>query len=272
MLKRFILVSVCILAAAGAHAAGTKAEKSLMPLAVGNRWEYSVSEFGVMSVGDGDKSKSVPTESNGTCIEEITGVKERRSNGDVVYEDKITTSVSKGTNSDAHESVMDNLLLRSKDGIFTVASKSSGMNGLLSDEWVNYNPPLVMYATGLKSGTKWKVGTAREGKLRMPMYAQVAGYETVTVPAGTFEDCAKIHITCSRVAGSMGEGVDQAEIKDGKSVTTVWVYPGVGVVKEDNIIQAKMEFPPDEKGDVLTMTGTQRKIKELQPGYRADSE
>ncbi len=265
-------ILILVLAANMANAADTTPEKGAVPLAVGNRWEYSVTQTGVMSVSEGDKSRSAQMSTTGTCVEEVTGVKERRPNGDVVYVDVLTTKMEKGINAAASESTVESLLMRSKDGIYILGSKSSGMDGLLSNQWVNYNPPLAMYGSGLKTGKKWKIGTVREGKLTMPMYAQVAGIESITVPAGTFDDCLKIHITCNKVRGTMGSGSDTAEITDGKSITTIWIAPGVGVVKEDNILQAKMEFPPDDKGRVFTMTGTQRKIKELQPGFRADAE
>ena len=266
------IILICILAAGMAHAADVKLDKGPVPLAVGNKWEYSVTQNGVMSVSDGEKSESTEIRSTGSCVEEITGVKERRPNGDVVYEDRQTTKTEKGINVEASGSTVESLLMKSKDGTYILGSKSTGMGGLLTGEWVRYNPPLVIYGSGLKAGKKWKIGTIREGKLTMPMYAQVAGTESVTVPAGTFDECVKLFITCNRVSGIMGSGNDTAEIKEGKSVTTVWLSPGVGVVKEDNILQAKMEFPADEQGRTFSMTGTQRKIKELQPGYKADSE
>lgn len=272
MLKRFTFILVGVLTASMAYAADAKSVPSAVPLAVGNRWEYSITQTGVMSVSEGEKSKSAQMSTSGTCVEEVTGVKERRPNGDVVYTDVLTTRMEKGINSAASESVVESQLMTSKSGVFILGSKSSGMDGLLSGQWVNYNPPLVMCSAGLKQGTKWKMGTVREGKLTMPMYAQVAGTESVTVPAGTFDDCLKVHITCNKVRGTMGSGNDTAEITDGKSITTIWIAPNVGVVKEDNILQAKMEFPPDEQGRVFTMLGTQRKIKELQPGFRAESE
>jgi hypothetical protein len=184
-----------------------------------------------MSISDGEHSKSAPTKSTGTSVEEIIGIKEKRPNGDTVYEERLVTTTRKGVNSDASESVTDSIVLNSRDGTYVLASKSSGMGGLMSGEWVNYSPPLVLYGSELSLGSKWKVGTARDGKLIMPLHAQVAGTETVTVPAGTFENCTKVHITCTKVTGTMGEGEDRAEVTGGKSITTIWIAPGVGVVK-----------------------------------------
>lgn len=265
-MKKLAVIVLCILAGSAVRAA-EQPSKSPMPLAVGNKWEYSVSQIGVMTMDDGENSRAAQTSSAGTCVEEVLAVKERRPNGDAVFEHRSTTNTQEGENSEAKESVMDSLLLTSKDGIFITASKSSGLDGLLTNEWVNYQPPLMIYRIGMKAGTKWNVGTVREGKLRMPMMAKVVGTESVTVPAGTFADCLKMYVTCSKVSGTMGSGEDKAEIKDGKSVTAVWVCPGIGVVKEDSILQAKMQFPPDETGRAFIMTGTHRKIKSLQPGY-----
>ena len=180
-MKKLAVIVLCILAGSAVRAA-EQPSKSPMPLAVGNKWEYSISQIGVMSINDGDDSKSTQTSSEGTCVEEVLAVKERRPNGDAVYEHRSTTNTQEGENSKAKESVMDSLLLTSKDGIFITASKSSGLNGLLSDEWVNYQPPLMIYGIGMKAGAKWTVGTVREGKLRMPMMAKVVGTESVTVP------------------------------------------------------------------------------------------
>lgn len=265
-MKNLAAITLCILAGSVVRAFEPPS-RSPMPLAVGNKWEYSISHIGVMTMDDGENSRAAQMSSEGTCVEEVLAVKERRPNGDAVFEHRSITNTQEGENSEARESVMDSLLLTSKDGIFITASKSSGLGGMLTDEWVSYQPPLMIYGPGMKAGAKWSVGTVREGKLRMPMMARAVGTESVTVPAGTFADCLKIYVTCSKVSGTMGSGDDKAEIKDGKSVTAVWVCPGIGVVKEDSILQAKMQFPPDETGRVFTMTGTQRKIKSLQPGY-----
>ena len=264
------LLLICILVTAAAQVA-QGAVSQWFPLAMGNKWEYSVREIGVMSISDGEHSQSLNTEAEGTCVEEVLSLKETRSDG-VVFEHRSTTKMQDSETSESHDSTIDSLMLSSKKGVFVLASKSSGTSGVLSGKWESYNPPLMIYGAEMKSGGKWNMGTVREDKLRMPMVARVAGRETITVPAGTFEDCFKVYILCNKVSGTMGEGEDQAEISDGRSVTTVWVYPGVGTVKEDTLLQAKMSFPPDEEGRVYTMTGTQRKTEELQPGYIVDSE
>jgi hypothetical protein len=244
-------------------ASAVAAEKSVLPLAVGNRWDYAVTQYGVMSSGEGKRSRSMEMASQGTCVEEVISIKEKRKDG-VVYEYRSITKTDAGLNTDPSEVIEDTLMLASDKGIAITASKASGMGDLFSNEWAKYDPPLISFAFGLKPGSKWKIGTVREGNLRMPMEAQVTGVETVTVPAGTFENCLKIYVTCSKVTGTMGSGADMATIKSGKSVNTVWMHPSVGVVKEQDILQAKMQFV---KGPL--MTGTQRKVKELLPGYRA---
>ncbi len=268
MHRLIFLISACILTAGYAQAA----EKSPMPLAVGNRWEYSVSEMGIMSFSDGKMLKSAQSGSRGSCVEEIIAISERRPNGDVVYEDRMVTKTEKGINTDAQESVVDSTLLKTKDGIFITAGKSKSDIGMLTGDQVEYDPPLVLFGTGLGTGKVWRMGTFKEGKLTLPMYSRVAGRESVTVPAGTFDNCVKMYVTCKEIAGFMGEGEDQAEVKRGTSVTTLWISPGIGTVKEDSILQATMEFPPDADGNLLTMTGTNRKIKELLPGYRVKTE
>ena len=267
-MRRTLLLALLLLGmAASIHAADTK---SVLPLAVGNRWEYSIYMVGVTSVGEGEDSQSAYTEGDGSCTEEVTAVNERRKNGDVVYEMRSTTNAAYETGADPKETITDTRLLASKAGIFMLASKANGLNGILTDEWQEYDPPLVLYGSDVKPGKKWKVGTIRDGGLTLPTQVSVAGKETVTVPAGTFKDCLKLHVICNKVAGSMGEGDDKVIIKSGKSLNTVWIYPGVGTVKEDTILQAKMLFPATDTRPELLMTGTQRKIRELQSRYKVD--
>ena len=242
----------------------TAAQKNVLPLAVGNRWEYSISEKGVMSSGEGKNSHSMEMSSVGTCVEEVVSIKEHRKDGPV-YEYRSVTKMDAGLNTEASEATDEELLLASDKGVFITATKASGLGGVLSNEWVRYDPPLLTLGSETKPGSKWKIGTIQDGDLRMPMEAQVAGTETVTVPAGTFENCVKIYVTCRKVTGTMGSGADLAIIKSGKSVDAIWMYPGVGVVKEEDILQTKMQF--GDGGPI--MTGTQRKVKELLPGYRS---
>ena len=268
MHRSLILILACIIVAPLIACAAD--DKNVMPLAVGNKWEYSVTEIGVTSIGEGENSRSMQTESDGICVEDVVSEKERRPNGDVVYKHRSTTNMEAGLHTEANELTVESYLMASKDGISVIASRVLGLDELLSTKWVEYNPPLMLFGTGISPGKKWQVGTVKEDKLRMPMTAQVAGYETVTVPAGTFKDCLKIYVTCGNVKGSTGSGKDKATIKSGSSLSTVWVFPSIGVVKESSIVQMKMEFLPDEHGPAALMTGTQRKTKELLPGYKVN--
>lgn len=241
----------------------------LIPLAVGNKWEYSLTQVGVMSISDGrGNAQSVGTESEGVCVEEVLSIKEVRPNGDTVYEYRSSTRTEAGINTEAEEQVEDSLVIAGKKGILVLASKVTVGSDLFTGEWEEYDPPLVMYDSGLAAGKKWKIGTIRQEDLRMPLEGYVHGRETVTVPAGTFTDCLKVYVTCSRLSGSMGFGEDKARVKSGKSVTVSWLAPGVGVVKEDTLLQAKMELSAE--GITIELMGTHREIRELQPGYQVE--
>jgi len=237
---------------------------TIPPLAVGNRWEYSVAKYGVMSFGEGEASRSAPMSAKGTCIEEVISVKEQRKDGPV-YEYRSTTKMEAGVRMKPSTLIEDMLMQASKSGILVLASKARDLGDKFSDEWEKYDPSLILYASDMKPGTKWKVGTVREDNLRMPMEAEVVGTESVTVPAGTFPNCLKLYVTCSRVTGTVGSGAELGTFKSGKSISTVWIDPDVGSVKEDLILQATMEFPNGPP-----MTATERKIKELLPGFRAE--
>lgn len=271
MHRRLASALVCALIAWAIAAAGVSADvKDLVPLAVGNRWEYSTYEFGVMTIGGAGDSQSIPTGGPGTYVEEVLSINEQRPNGDVVYLINSVTKTEEGLNSKAAGWTTDTLMLASKDGLFIVADRSWDDSEPPKTEWEKYDPPLVELPNDAAPGRKWKVGTVRNDDLRMPMTAQAAGYETVTVPAGTFENCLKLYTTSGRITGSVGLGDKEATIKRGRSVVIVWLYPGVGMVKETDILQIKMQFPPDESGQSLLVTTTNRRTLELQPGYRAE--
>jgi hypothetical protein len=270
MFKRLFPAMICCLAVSATLAMAAPEGNRSVPLSVGNKWEYAISSMGVMSIEDSEGSKSFPTKGKGHSTEEVTGVRERRANGDVVYEYQENTTLEPGDGSGTKHTVMESLLMDSRDGIFMLSSKVTGLGQVTSGKWVDYDPPLRMYGSGMVPGNKWYMGTIHEDDVTLPMTVTVDGKETVTVPAGSFKDCLKLYVSCDRVTGSMGEGEEKAEIEEGRSVSIVWLYPQVGVVKQVDIMQARMVFEPDQNGQVTTMIGTQRKTKELLPGYKVE--
>ncbi|HUV05145.1 MAG TPA: hypothetical protein VMX94_08555 [Armatimonadota bacterium] len=261
---------ICAVVAGTLLASDAPKSKPPIPYAVGNRWEYSVSETAFISFGEGESSRSVEMRAEGTSVVEIVSVKERRPNGDIVYLERETENTEAGLNTEAEETVIESFTLVSQKGIYCLSHRSSGPDGALSDNWIKYEPPLLDMPPDLAPGKKWKVGVLRDNGIRTPFEAQVMGHETITVPAGTFEKCLKICGTCTKVSGTVAFEEGKAAIKSGKIVVTMWVYPGVGIVKEDLVSQLKMAIKLDESGNALLITGTSRETTELQPGYKAD--
>lgn len=267
MKKTLVPISICLLAVCLVMPADAAKGADIIPYAVGNTWQYTVTEVGVMSFGEGMQSRSAETNSTGNCTVEVLEEKERRSNGDVVYLERDDETDEGGLNTGPENIVTESLTMISEKGLFGLGHRSSGPDGELDDEWVSYDPPLVLFPENIEVGKNWKMGTLREDNIRIPMAFQVLDSETVTVPAGTFENCMKICGTSAGISGTIGSGEDQAKIRKGMNIHTMWIYPGVGIVREQIISQIKMALRPSGSDATVMISGTRKKTKELQPGY-----
>ncbi len=77
---------------------------------------------------------------------------------------------------------------------------------------------------GVKSGTTWKIGCDDSYEIT----GIYRGLEDITVPAGTFEDCAKFEIVDKILENGAEMGVSTS--------TILWLGKGVGVVREEFIV------------------------------------
>lgn len=128
-----------------------------------------------------------------------------------------------------------------------------------------YSPPLFNFPADIKPGSKWRIGTIWEDKLRYTQEARCVGRETVETPAGTFEDCLKVVIMHGKVSGTMpAPSGEDVPMKSGKGVDTLWLAKGVGMVKEVDISQMTFDDPRMD-GAPIAMTTRQTTL--LMPGY-----
>ena len=267
MLKK--LIPALILVAAVITPAHAVDIRSVIPYTVGNRWEYSVTEMDITSFGEGISSKSTESFAKGNSVTEVVSIKEQRSNDEAVYLERETEKLNPVLNTQPSTIVSESLVMTSPKGFFSTAERSSDMDGNLRSKWQRYNPPLLAFNGDLTPGKAWEIGTAKEEGAVMPMKAQVLGIETVTVPAGTFKDCIKVCAYTGTITGGFELEGKRAEIRNGREIHTVWIYPGVGVVKEMLLSQIQMAVDLGNAPGFVIMTGTQRKISELKPGYIA---
>lgn len=262
-MRRTMIAVLLLVWAMPAHAA-----EQLIPLAEGNKWVYSVKEDGVMSFESEAGTKSSKTSSLGTVTEIIRLAPHEGPNGADAFLREIATDMKAGLNTQARQSASEELLLATENGIEMIGSRTSGLAGALSGEWQSYAPPLLLYRADAKQGTSWEVGIMREGDIRVQLDASVPRTQDVKVPAGLFKDCLEVCIGGRRVTGVMTLGKLRIPIKQGMQLTMVWIAKGVGVVKEDSLMQITIDLPGSEGGSPIAATTTKRKIKELQPGYK----
>ena len=102
-----------------------------------------------------------------------------------------------------------------------------------------------------EAGQTWEIfsyGDSGEGySLTFDMTGKFIGTETVTVPAGTFENCAKFEVNMRNMYSFTGEGFSESH--EWINTMTFWLATGVGPVKiteelrEDN---EEMDTSTDE--------------------------
>jgi len=230
------------------------------PYAVGDRWEYSGSTITVVSVGEGEQSRSQSFSSTGTQVTEIVSEKERRPNGDVVY---LVRTVEKytGDEPDAQEdeATSESLDLVSKRGSFTTAVRTVDESG---GDWRRYDPPLFNLPADPTPGKTWTVGTVWQDTIRFTDRGKIMARESLETPAGSFDDCLKVVLMHDSISGKMDlpDG-KSCPVKSGRGMMTAWLARGVGIVRQEEIEQ--LIFDPGDRPICITT----KSVSELLPGY-----
>jgi hypothetical protein len=257
------LVSAVILSTAGALQASKCGDYA--PRSVGDKREYSFAGTSITSFGEGEASDSTTTLLKGSRSSEVVSIKETRRNGDVVYLDRtVMKIVADEPGGESRETTAETLTLVSKRGYFTLAARDTETG---KAEWHEYDPPLLDLPADLSPGRKWKVGTIQQGTRRFDLLGQVVSRDSVETPAGKFTDCLKLLLTYTKTTGTIPlKHGGEISIKSGQGTTTLWYAKGVGIVREENLVQMKLESPAD--GEVQKVTLTQKLVTELLPGYK----
>jgi len=139
------------------------------------------------------------------------------------------------------------------------------------DDSVDIGRTLLEIRLPCMPGTSWRVGrmTYKDGFTLRPQ-SEAVGYETVQVPAGTFENCLKVNSTCPRgIEGYMEQNGERLEIISGDLEMTSWYYPLIGLVKETSRSSIRMRPEGQEEAAILRMdTTTATELTEYRLGRR----
>lgn len=125
-------------------------------------------------------------------------------------------------------------------GIYVLAQQALSS----SEPSINANPPYDLYRP-FEKGTKWeylsRISTEDTATIRATIQSDD---ETVTVPAGTFENCLKVVAQGEKVK-NLGDFMQDAKISQDE---ISWYCPGVGLVKS---ITKKASYEVDKNGEIL---------------------
>lgn len=152
----------------------------------------------------------------------ITRVIRTRGHGDRVYAQVVQTLLRKGADPQTSRFTV----IRTEEGMAIQVSTS--MEGLELS-------PLVYYLKGVAPQESWlaQKGSFRNSNGKTISYelrAELQGLETIRVPAGTFQDCARISYR-TRFA-EPGSGSDAELI--------FWVKPEIGIVKTRSLQEGQV--------------------------------
>lgn len=130
----------------------------------------------------------------------------------------------------------------SPTGLYTDANISTE-NG--EDSSVDVGRWVLNVRLPCEPGTSWRVGrlSYKDGFTMRPE-SQAVAYETVEVPAGTFEKCLKVASTCPNgIEGHLEQEGQTFEIVSGELAVTSWYAPKVGLTKE--VVSTTLRLRPE---------------------------
>jgi len=224
------LVLACCALLLGALVAPVAGSVEVIPCKAGNKWDYDcVKVLNARITFQGRTMATAKDASYGSATYEVASSDD--TGGEVLYdyhESRKLKSVSGDTES------MKLLLKISNDesGLQIHYSSEDKPHGRETDEQT-YDPPLSYYnESDAAAGRAWDVGIIRDGDTACPMTGRGAGRETVTVPAGTFENCLKVVYSSDEITGTMEMWDKTFSITSGRTRGVYWIAENVGVVKE----------------------------------------
>lgn len=223
--REFALLSIALLAASIARAES----ESMLPLSPGASWKYTTSKKTRISAGsevrEGSKAGTIEESVGGPSplsTEQQTVVQVKRR----IEERGVAPGVPVTVESTLH-------LSSSPNGVWVHRIDALGQS---SGE---FNPPRPVFTDPLNTAPTLSEG----GPMRTTMAIKEQVRQSVTVPAGKFNDAFRI-VAEGTVSGLMGP----VPIDSGTIRQIVWFVPGVGVVREDRILDLKLIAPNGSEG------------------------
>lgn len=254
------LTAVCITAGASAILlcsipSSAASLDEYVPLSVGDKCEYSMTESTAMTLVTAGRTKSTVTGKTGTVVDEVTGVQDEKYKDQTLFRVTVRMHFEMSPSGQVQETVSQSLLAKLPDGLRETASRDSTPQGTLKAVWDKYSPPQFLVKTDAKVGDEWNVGSRCSFGVTNVLRAKIVGFEAVEVPAGRFEKCLKIATWNTKTSGKsdLGDGLvvqpTGTTLKD-----TTWYAAGIGQVKEtivtDQTFTTKSPGKPSSDGTV----------------------
>lgn len=263
-MSRYRLWLFCLVGAAVGLAPCARADVSMIPTEPGNRWEFEVVKLLRARVAfQGRTMATLKDPASGSAVYEVVSVDSSASPPVYDYRETVDLLSTNG-NAETH-TVRINIVSEGSDiKILSTMRESPGDKDV---DRQSYDPPLLYYnAAAAAAGQSWDVGEMRDGDTSAPTTARGAGRETVTVPAGTFEDCLKVVYSSDTASGVIQMWDKTFTVTSGRSRGVYWIAEGVGVVKELEIATsvAQAEGPG---GRPISVEAASCTVSELKPGY-----
>ena len=231
-----------------------------LPLTAGNRWVYTSSTQAFTEVGG---TRLPLQDTRGTITVEIIGPSDQVATASnvMVQRSVLSESGTVGGQFNALNMVETWHLGWAGDWL-SLYQEDMQEDPTEDAKTQRYSPPLRLFKKTPKDGDSWDVGVQRAERLSLPTRARVSEFEDVTVPAGTFRQCAKLIVEVTDPRGQIESEGLVLNVRGGRIVSTRWLAPGVGVVKEELTMTMTLEL----MGNVLQMQRTHTQV--LQPGYQ----
>jgi hypothetical protein len=112
------------------------------------------------------------------------------------------------------------------------------------DPPVRYAPPLRMLPSDTP-GESWSAGMYREGATEVELRGEVVGVGKLVEAPGC-ERCLQVRYS-GVIRGKLPVYGGEATIESGKLVRTIWLRPGVGVVREVADVETELTLPDATK-------------------------
>ncbi len=231
-----------------------------VPLTAGNRWVYTSSTQAFTEVGGTRLSLQ---DTRGTITVEIIGPSDQVATASnvMVQRSVLSESGTVGGQFNALNMVETWHLGWAGDWL-SLYQEDMQEDPTEDAKTQRYSPPLRLFKKTPKDGDSWNVGVQRAERLSLPTQARVSEFEDVTVPAGTFKQCAKLIVEVTDPRGQIESEGLILNVRGGRIVETRWLAPGVGVVKAELTMTMTLEL----MGNLLQMQRTHTHA--LQPGYQ----